>query len=374
MEPVSHFLDDFGLFHLGLADLLMIGVGLLLLYLALARNVQPLLMIPLGFGILVANLPISPSHTLLLYREGSVLSAFLFLATHEILPALIFFGLGAATDFGPLLASPRLALLGGAAQIGVFLTVPLAVLFGLSPPHGAAIAMIGAAHLPVILYTAIAMDPALLGAVAIAAVLVIAIAPQIQRPILGLLTTREERRLRMAPPRAVSRRLRLLFPILGFLLGALLVRSAAVLLGMLFLGNLLRESGALDRLAQTFGGALLDALIILLAFGVGLITTGATFLSWATLGVFVFGPLALVLSTASGILFAKLLNAFARSKINPALGVAGVAGLPSAARLSCEVIRDEDAANDLSPQALAPGLAGLIAAALTAGVFIAMIR
>lgn len=374
MDFFWQLLAKTGLAHLNGSGIVMIVVGLVVIFLALSRKFDPLLLLPLGFGIVVGNMPASMGPVGNLYYEGSAFYYLSFLATNEILPALLFLGIGALTDFGGLIVNPRLALLGGAAQVGVFVVAIGAAVFGLSPMGAGVAGMIAGAHGPAAIYAASALDPSRMGVAAIGAYLMVALAPLIQPPILRLLTTREERLIRMAPPRRASQRMRILFPILGFILGVLFIPAAAVLLGLLFLGNLLRECGLAERLSRTLGGSFKEIVIALLAFSVGLGTTGENFLHFSTLGILILAMVGLALSTGGGILFARLMNRFAQTKINPLIGGAGVPGVAATARIGQQIAQEEDPDNDLGGQALVPNQAGLIALALVAGLFISMLR
>ncbi len=352
----------------------MVLLGLLLIYLAVTKGYEPLLLVPIGFGVIVGNMPYGPGDHLSVYDEGTVFWYLYYLIEHEILPPLIFMGVGALTDFSALISNPRLVLLGAAAQAGVFITLVGAILLGFSLPAAAAIGIIGGADGPTSIFIASKMAPDMLGAIAISAYSYMSLVPVIQPPIMRLLTTREERLIRMAPPRPVSPRLLILFPIGGFLITALIIPSALVLLGFLFLGNLLRVSGVTDRLAKTVGGPFIDSVTILLGFCVGLGTVWHKFLNPDTLKIFVLGAFAFAVATASGVLFAKLMNVFSKEKINPLLGSAGVSAVPMAARVSQQMASKEDPNNYLIMHAMAPNVAGVIGTAVAAGVFIAMLN
>jgi oxaloacetate decarboxylase beta subunit len=304
-----------------------------------------------------------------------------FLVGNEILPPLIFLGIGAMTDFSFLISSPRLVLLGAAAQIGVFVTFLGAVCIGdfipgihISVPAAAAIGIIGGADGPTSIYIANRMAPEMLGAIAIAAYSYMSLVPVIQPPIMRLLTTPEERKIRMKPPREVSKRLRIIFPILGFLICAICIPSSLVLMGMLFLGNLLRESGCTDRLAKTVSGPFIDTCTVLLGFCVGLGTTSEKFLDVKVLMIFLLGAIAFSVATAGGVIFAKIMNKFSDDPINPLIGSAGVSAVPMAARVSQQVASKEDPGNYILMHAMAPNVAGVIGTAVAAGVFIALMK
>jgi oxaloacetate decarboxylase beta subunit len=264
--------------------------------------------------------------------------------------------------------------LGAAAQAGVFVTFFGAILLGFSPGAAAAIGIIGGADGPTAIYIAAKMAPAMLGTIAISAYSYMSLVPVIQPPIMRLLTTKEERRIRMPPPRPVSRRLRIIFPIIGFFISALIIPSSIPLMGMLFLGNLIRECGVTERLAKTIGTSFIDSITVILGFCVGLGTTYDKFLKADTIKVFLLGAFAFAVATAAGILFAKVLNLFSKNKINPLVGSAGVSAVPMAARVSQQVAAEEDPTNYLIFHAMAPNVAGVIGTAVAAGVFIAMLH
>jgi oxaloacetate decarboxylase beta subunit len=361
-------------------QLAMIAIGGLLLWLAVAKGFEPLLLVPIGFGVIVGNIPFNAEDAMSVYardaegmREGTFALLY-FLVEKEILPPLIFMGIGVLTDFSFLVSNPRLVLLGAAAQAGVFITFIGAICMNFEVGEAAAIGIIGGADGPTSIFIANRMAPELLGPIAISAYSYMSLVPVIQPPIMRLLTTRKERLIRMPPPRQVSRRLKILFPIVGFLITGFLVPSALVLMGMLFLGNLIRESGVTDRLARTIGGPFIDSCTVLLGFCVGLATTHDKFLEVRTLGIFALGAAAFAVATAAGVLFAKLMNLLpSKHKINPLIGSAGVSAVPMAARVSQMVASKEDPNNFLIMHAMAPNVAGVIGTAVAAGVFLSML-
>lgn len=285
-------------------------------------------------------------------------------------PPLIFLGIGALTDFGPLLANPRLILLGAAAQLGIFGALAAAILFGFTPQEAGSIGIIGGADGPTAIFVAIKLAPDLLGAIALSAYSYMALVPIIQPPIMRLLTTPEERRIRMAPAREASKALRIVFPIVAFILTAFIANGALPLLGMLFFGNLLRESLVTDRLAKTASASFIDIITILLGITVGAKTQASTFLTPQTLYIFVLGVVAFSVSTAGGVLFGKLMNKLSRNPINPLIGAAGVSAVPMAARVVQKVANDEDPQNFLLMHAMGPNVAGVIGSAVAAGVLL----
>ncbi len=353
---------------MGAGNLAMIAIGMVFIYLAIAKHYEPLLLVPIGFGVIVGNIPTVPGMALNVYDEGSVLRYLYFGVERGIYPPLIFLGIGAMTDFSTMLSKPRLVLLGAAAQIGVFLTYlgALALLF--TPQEAGAIGIIGGADGPTAIFLASRLAPTLLGAIAIAAYSYMALVPVIQPPIMKLLTTREERLIRMKPPRYVTRRERIVFPIAAFLICTLLAPGAIVLIGMLFFGNLLRECTVAERLANTARTALIDIITILLGFCVGCSTSADHFLTRESILIFVLGAVAFAIATAGGVLFAKLMNLMSSEPINPLIGAAGVSAVPDSARVVQMVGQQEDPHNHLLMHAMAPNVAGVLGSAIAAGV------
>jgi len=471
MQELLNYLHGSGFGQLAFANLVMIAIGCLFIFLAIKKNFEPLLLVPIGFGILIANIPydskalslsvydgptseskilyfvgeepveiggvIAEPHTQLqsnsevrdlamqrqvvmvhneeyfVYRgeitgpgvyeighgghevyvtgqeeEGtnrfraviqperqdlwnaSVLW-FLFRGIEwGFYPPLIFLGVGALTDFGPLLAKPRTILLGAAAQIGIFGALFMAVFFGFNMQQAASIGIIGGADGPTSIFLCTQLAPELLGAVALAAYAYMAMVPIIQPPIMKALTTKAERRIRMEPPKPVSKQMRIMFPIAGFLLTAFLANGALPLLGMLFFGNLLREAVVTDRLAKTAQTAFIDIVTILLGVTVGAKTSAASFLTPQTIGIFVLGMVAFALATAAGVIFAKIMNKMSKEAINPLIGAAGVSAVPMAARVVQKVAQEEDPQNFLLFHAMGPNVAGVIGSAVAAGVLL----
>ncbi|TFH23735.1 MAG: sodium ion-translocating decarboxylase subunit beta, partial [Myxococcales bacterium] len=319
-------------------NLLMICVGLVLITLAIRKEYEPLLLIPIGFGIIMGNIPgagTSPD-------ESGVIHYLYFGIKHEIYPALIFLGLGAMTDFSALLSQPRLMLLGAAAQFGIFATYCGAMYLGFTPQEAGAIGIIGGADGPTTIFITAALAPDLLPAVAVAAYSYMAMVPIIQPPIVRALTTRKERLIKMKAPRAVTKTERILFPVVGFITCVLVAPKATTLLGMLFFGNLLKESGVTDRLANTAKTAFIDSITIILGLCVGAGASAERFLRADSLKIFVLGLAAFSVATASGVLLAKLMNRFSRDPINPIIGAAGVSAVPMAARVALTTAQRED--------------------------------
>ena len=364
----------------GWQNLLMILVGLLLLWLGVAKNFEPLLLIPIGFGTLLVNVPFAnmggvsqgiPGFLKVVYEAG---------VGNEFFPLIIFMGIGALTDFGPLIANPKLSLLGAAAQIGVFGTVIGAVLLNLAPgfsytlKEACAISIIGGADGPTSIYISANLAAHLLGPIAVAAYSYMALVPLIQPPIMRALTTRSERRIRMKQARPVGKTEKVMFPVIITLLTVLLIPAAAPLIGTLAFGNFIREVGIVDRLARTLQNELLNITSILLSLGVGAQMTPEKFMQPATLGIVVLGLVAFSLGSAGGILLAKAMNLFSRDPVNPLIGSAGVSAVPMAARVSHVIGQKEDPGNYLIMHAMAANVSGVIGTAIAAGVMIALFK
>lgn len=362
------FYHNSGLAHIEFGNIAMILIGGLFIYLAVVKDYEPLLLVPIGFGVIVGNIPPIAGMPLDVYSEGSVFSYLYLGVTKGIYPPLIFLGIGAMTDFSTLLSNPKLILLGAAAQIGVFLTFIGSLCLGFSIKQAGAIGIIGGADGPTAIFLSSMIAPELLGPIAIAAYSYMALVPVIQPPIMYLFTTKEERLIRMKAPRKVSRKERIIFPIVAFLICALIAPGSITLLGMLFFGNLLKESTVTDRLANSARNALIDIVTILLGFTVGASTQAQTFLNPQSLLIFVLGALSFVIATSGGVLFAKFMNLFLKEKINPLLGAAGVSAVPDSARVVQAVGQKEDPTNFLLMHAMAPNVAGVIGSAIAAGV------
>ncbi len=349
-------------------NLIMIVVGLAFIYLAIAKHYEPLLLVPIGFGVIVGNIPPAAGMSLSVYDEGAVLRYLYFGVEKGVYPPLIFLGIGAMLDFSTMLSNPKLILLGAAAQVGVFLTYLGALTLAFTPQEAGAIGIIGGADGPTAIFLASRLAPKLLGAIAIAAYSYMALVPVIQPPIMRLLTTRQERLIRMKPSRHVSRQERIVFPIAAFLICTLLAPGAIVLIGMLFFGNLMKECTVTDRLALTARTAMIDVVTILLGFCVGASTNAQYFLQAKSILIFGLGALSFAVATASGVLFAKFMNLFLKEKINPLVGAAGVSAVPDSARVVQVVGQEEDPTNFLLMHAMAPNVAGVIGSAIAAGV------
>ena len=349
---------------------IMLIVGGFFLYLAIAKSYEPLLLVPIGFGIIVGNIPSAEFLEMGLYDHNSVLG-FLYKGVEMgIYPPLIFLGVGAMTDFSAMLSQPRLMLLGAAAQIGVFLTFLGSLFLGFTLKESAAIGIIGGADGPTSIFVASKLAKEYLPVITLAGYSYMALVPVLQPPVIKLLTTKKERKIKMAPSKPVSKRMRVLFPIFTFIIVSLIDPGALILIGMLTLGNLLRESGVTERLAVTARTVIIDSVVIILGLTVGASTQAEKFLTPASLKIFALGAIAFCVATASGILFAKLMNLFTKNKINPIIGAAGVSAVPLAARV-CQVEGAKaDPSNFLIMHAMAPNVAGVIGSAVAAGVFI----
>jgi oxaloacetate decarboxylase beta subunit len=350
----------------------MIAIGLLFVYLAIKKDWEPMLLIPIGFGIVMGNIPLFPGLSVGVYEEGSVLNILYYGVQKGFYPPLIFLGIGAMTDFSSLISNPKLLLIGAAAQFGIFGAYILAMHLGFSPAEAGAIGIIGGADGPTAIFLSSKLAPDLMGAIAVSAYSYMALVPVIQPPIMKLLTTKNERLIRMKPPRPVSPTEKKLFPIIGFLLTAFIVPSGIPLLGMLFFGNLLKESGVTRRLAETARGPLIDIVTILIGLTVGCSTQADKFLQPKSVFIFVIGAFSFVVATFTGVLFVKFFNLFLKpgNKINPLIGNAGVSAVPDAARVSNNVGLSFDKTNYLLMHAMGPNVAGVIGSAVAAGVLL----
>ncbi len=355
--------------------MIMIAIGLVFIYLGIAKEYEPLLLVPIGFGIIVGNIPFFPGMKIGIYEQGSVLNYLYFGVISGVYPPLIFLGIGAMTDFSTLISNPRLILIGAAAQFGIFAAYMTALQLGFSPNEAGAIGIIGGADGPTAIFIASKLAPDLMGAIAISAYSYMALVPVIQAPIMKLLTTRKEKLIRMKPPRAVSKREKILFPIIGILLTCFLVPTGLPLLGMLFFGNLLKESGVTRRLADTAAGPMIDIVTILLGLTVGASTQATTFLNTKSVGIFALGAASFIVATAAGVLFVKFMNIFLKegNKINPLIGNSGVSAVPDSARVSQHVGLEYDPTNHLLMHAMAPNVAGVIGSAVAAGILLSFL-
>ena len=372
IDSLQQFWSFTGFYNCTWQHILMLAVGVLLITLGIVKQWEPLLLVPIGFGIIIGNIPLPAGMNIGIYEEGSVLNILYQGVVKGWYPPLIFLGIGAMTDFSSLISQPRLMLIGAAAQVGIFGAFLIALALGFTPAEAGAIGIIGGADGPTAIFLSSKLAPNLLGAIAVSAYSYMALVPVIQKPIMLLLTTKKERLIRMQPPRQVSRRERILFPVIAFLITAFIVPSGIPLLGMLFFGNLLRESGVTKRLAETASGPLIDVVTTLIGLTVGASTQADQFLNAESLKIFLLGLISFVIATFSGVLFAKLMNLFLKEghKINPLIGNAGVSAVPDSARVSETVGREFDKDSRLLMQAMAPNVAGVIGSAVAAGLLL----
>lgn len=355
--------------------LLMIAIGILFIYLAIKHEWEPLLLVPIGFGIIIGNIPLFQGLNVGVYEQGSVLNVLYQGVKQGFYPPLIFLGIGAMTDFSALISNPKLLLVGAACQFGIFGAYALALALGFSPAEAGAIGIIGGADGPTAIFLSGKLAPDLLGAIAVSAYSYMALVPVIQPPIMRLFTTKKERVMRMKPPRAVSQTEKQIFPIVGFLLTAFIVPSALPLLGMLFFGNLLKESGVTRRLAQTAAGPLIDVVTTLIGLTVGASTQADKFLQITSVKIFAIGACSFIIATAAGVLFVKFFNLFLKegNKINPLIGNSGVSAVPDSARVSNIEGLKYDPSNYLLMHAMGPNVAGVIGSAVAAGILLAFL-
>ncbi len=358
-----------GVNHVTPQSLVMIGVAFVLLYLGIVKDYEPLLLLPIGAGCLLANLPLSP----LIAEDGMLRVLYNMGIANELFPLLIFIGIGALTDFGPLLENPRLVLLGAAGQFGIFLTLIVALLLGFTQPEAASIGIIGAIDGPTSIYVSGILAPHLLGPITVAAYSYMSLVPVILPPIMKLLTTKQERLIRMPySQRVISRRTRILFPIVVTVVVGTLVPFATPLIGMLMLGNLMKESGVVERLTKASANEIANTVTLFLGLAVGSTMVGTEFLKASTLAILVLGIVAFVVDGVAGVLFAKLLNRLSGGKVNPLIGAAGISAFPMAARVVQRVAQEEDFENFLLMHAMGANAAGQIASVVAGGVLLAL--
>jgi oxaloacetate decarboxylase beta subunit len=351
----------------------MIMVGMLFIYLAVAKDFEPMLLVPIGFGILIGNIPFKDAGLELgIYEPGSVLNILYQGVKTGWYPPLIFLGIGAMTDFSALISNPKLMLVGAAAQFGIFGAYMIALALGFDPAQAGAIGIIGGADGPTAIFLTSKLAPHLIGVIAISAYSYMALVPVLQPPIMRLLTTKKERVIRMKPLRVVSQTEKIMFPIIGLLLTCFFVPSGLPLLGMLFFGNLLRESGVTRRLAETARGPMIDIVTIVLGLTVGASTQADVFLKWDSFKIFLIGALSFIIATAAGVTFVKFFNLFLKqgNKINPLIGNAGVSAVPMSARISQKIGLEYDSGNYLLMHAMGPNVAGVIGSAVAAGALL----
>ena len=373
IDNLETFLSFTGFANATTGHWVMLAIGLLFIFLAIRYEFEPLLLIPIGFGMLIGNIPFKDAGLQIgIYEEGSVLNILYQGVRQGWYPPLIFLGIGAMTDFSALISNPKLMLIGAAAQFGIFGAYMLALLWGFAPNEAGAIGIIGGADGPTAIFLSSKLARHFMGAIAVSAYSYMALVPIIQPPFMRLLTTKKERLIRMKPPRAVSKTEKIVFPIVGLLLTTFLVPSGLPLLGMLFFGNLLKESGVTKRLADTAKGPLIDTITILLGVTVGASTQATEFLTVNSIKIFGLGALSFVIATCTGVLFVKVMNLFLKkgSKINPLIGNAGVSAVPDSARISQIVGLEYDPTNYLLMHAMGPNVAGVIGSALAAGVLL----
>ena len=385
-ETTVNFLTETGFAQIAdnWAVLLMLAIACFLIYLAIVKKYEPLLLLPIAFGMLLTNLPGAGLFHTELYAGGHVhwaefshsagLLDFLYLGVKlGIYPCLIFIGVGSMTDFGPLLANPKSFLLGAAAQVGIFVTYFTAIAIGFEPNEAASIGIIGGADGPTAIFLTSKLAPELLGPIAVAAYSYMALVPVIQPPIMRGLTTKKEREIVMTQLRTVSKKEKVIFPIVVTIFVSLLLPSAATLIGCLMLGNLMRESGVVERLTKTVQNELMNITTIFLGITVGATATADAFLNWKTLGILTIGIIAFAIGSAGGVLLAKFMNLFLKNKINPLIGSAGVSAVPMAARVSQTVGQEENPGNFLLMHAMGPNVAGVIGSAVAAGIMLSML-
>ncbi len=389
VSGIETFMKYTGFRNVTVGHVVMIMVGLLFIFLAIKYDYEPLLLVPIGTGILIGNIPfvLDAGLQVGIYESGSVLSYLYFGVVKGIYPPLIFLGIGAMTDFSSLISNPRLVLLGAAAQIGIFLTFLGALALGFAGPEAGAIGIIGGADGPTAIFLSSKLAKVinvladgttvknLIGPIAIAAYSYMALVPVIQPPIMKLLTSERERKIRMKPPRAVSKVEKIIFPIIGLLLTTFISPSALPLLGMLFFGNILKESGVTERLANTARNPLIDIVTILLGLTVGASTQADVFLTSESMLIFVLGALSFMIATAGGLIFAKVMNIFLKgdNKINPLIGAAGVSAVPDSARVVQNEGLKADPTNHLLMHAMAPNVSGVIGSAVAAGILLSFL-
>ena len=370
---LADFLTYTGFANVEWANIIMIAVGAFFIWLAIAKDFEPLLLIPIGLGIILGNIPFKDAGLEIgLYEDNSVLNIFYQGVRQGWYPPLVFLGIGAMTDFSALIANPKLMLIGAAAQFGIFGAYMVALALGFEPNQAAGIAIIGGADGPTAIFLSSKLSPNLMGAIAVCAYSYMALVPVIQPGIMKLLTTQKQRQIKMKPARQVSQTEKMLFPIVGLLITTFIVPSGLPLLGMLFFGNLLKESTKTTRLAKTAGSALNDIVVMLLGLTVGCSTQASEFLTWNTIFIFIIGACAFIVATASGVIFVHIMNLFLPKspKINPLIGNAGVSAVPMAARISQNEGLKADPHNYLLMHAMGPNVAGVIGSAVAAGVLL----
>lgn len=358
-----------GIIHLTAGHVIMWLIGIFFIFLAIKKDFEPLLLVPIGFSIFLVNMPLAP-----LTGPGELINLFFKYGIEtEIVPCLIFLGIGALTDFGPMIANPKTLILGAAAQLGVYVAFFGAIFFGFNLKEAASIGIIGGADGPTTIYLSTALAPHMVGMVAVAAYSYMSMVPLIQPPVMKLLTTKEERKIRMKQLRSVSRTERIVFPIVATIVICLLTPPAAPLMGLFMIGNLFRECRVVERLLKTAQNELLNIVTIVLGIAVGSTMKADVFLRPQPIFIFFLGLVAFIFSTAGGILLAKLMNLFLKEKINPLIGSAGVSAVPMAARVSQKIGQEADPKNYLLMHAMGPNVAGVIGTAVAAGMFLTIL-
>lgn len=375
IESLQQFLQYTGFANMTWQHIVMIIIGVAFITVAIKKDWEPLLLVPIGFGMIIGNIPFTEGLQIGIYEEGSVMNILYQGVQKGWYPPLIFLGIGAMTDFSSLISQPRLLLIGAAAQLGIFGAYTIAMHVGFTPAESGAIGIIGGADGPTAIFLSSKLAPHLMGAIAVSAYSYMALVPVIQRPIMILMTTKKERLIRMKTPRVVSQKEKIIFPIVGFILTALIVPSGMPLLGMLFFGNLLKESGVTRRLAETARGPMIDVVTILIGVTVGCSTQADVFLTATSVKIFALGLMSFIIATIGGVGFAKIMNLFCKedNKINPLIGNAGVSAVPDAARVSQNVGREFDPQNHLLMHAMAPNVAGVIGSAVAAGILLSFL-
>ncbi len=368
LDLLQGLITESGIYNLSIKAIVMLIIAGVLIYLAIKKNYEPLLLLPIGIGMILCNLPMAG-----LMDEGGLLYYIYKGVDIGLYPPLVFLGVGAMTDFGPLIANPKSIILGASAQIGIFFTFISAHFLNFSLADAASTSIIGGADGPTAIFLTSRLSPHLLGAVAIAAYSYMALVPIIQPPIMRLLTTPEERKIQMVQLREVSKLEKILFALTVMILGILVIPSAGALLGSLMLGNLLKESGVTERLAETARNSLIDIVTIFLGLSIGAKARGELFLTWQTLLIISLGLVAFAVGTVSGILFARLMNKMSSTQINPLIGSAGVSAVPMAARVSQKVGQEANPGNYLLMHAMGPNVAGVLGSAIAAGVLLTLV-
>ena len=377
LEIARLLLVNTGFYNLSIGNAVMIMVGCLMCYLAIARHYEPYELLPIGLGAILINLPLHQVGVFTDQIQGSGLLGIVFqygIYFYNILPPLIFLGIGALTDFGPLIANPRMLLLGGAAQVGIFIAFIGALWLGFDLKEAAAISIIGGADGPTTIYLNAIMAPKLLGITAVTAYSYMAMVALIQPPIIRLLTTKKERMITMTQLRPVSTRVKIIFPIGMMIVSILLIPMSAPLISMFMIGNIFRESGVVERLSRSAQNEILNIVTIFLMLAIGITLKAEAMLDWTTIKILVLGLIAFCCGTAGGILFAKLMNLVSDNKINPIIGAAGVSAVPMAARVAQEMAYRDDPNNHLLMHAIGPNVSGVIGSAIVAGYFLSVVK